>query len=134
MRLTSTVRAQPSSNWSAGWNAELAIATPALLIRMSIPPAHSTVAVDETRQLVGRRHVADHPERRLVAVNGADLVDHDGHGPVLEIGDDHPGTLVGEQVRRRPAHAARGAGDDRPLAGDRAGQRAQLGVGHGRIS
>src|SRR5690606_16833355 len=43
-------------------------------------------------------------------------------GREIEVGDRDLGAFAGKEQRRRAAHAARGAGDDRDTAGDGAGE------------
>ena len=70
-------------------------------------------------------HVGDEVVRRVAAVHLADLVDHGQHSLGIEIDHGDACALVGEQVRRRPTHARRSAGDEHALAGDRPGQGGQ---------
>ena len=47
---------------------------------------------------------------------GADLVGHDGEAVLVDVGQHHPGSLVGEQARRGGADAPSAARDQRDLA------------------
>ena len=78
--------------------------------------------VHQRPQLIRFGDVGDDPDRGVVAVRTADLVDDGVDAVALEIDDRDPGALVGEQLGGRPAHPAGGAGDQGPLAGDRSGQ------------
>ena len=71
-------------------------------------------------------HIDDEPGR--LPAGRRDLVDHGLHTVRAEIDDRDPRPLVGEQVRRRPTHAARRPGDDHPPSGHRTGQCAQPGA------
>ena len=64
--------------------------------------------------------VALDPQGPIVAVHRTDLVDDGGHTVGAEVGDHHTRPLVGEEVCGGAAHPARGSGDDRDLALDRA--------------
>ena len=84
--------------------------------------------VDQAVELRRIAHIGDEPGR--LPAGRRDLVDHGLHTVRAEIDDRDPRPLVGEQVRRRAAHAARGARHDCGLAGDRPGQLRQSGLGH----
>ena len=84
--------------------------------------------VDQAMELRRVAHIGDEPGR--LPAGRRDLVDHGLHTVRAEVDDRDPRTLVGEQVRRRAAHAARGARHDCGLAGDRPGQLRQSGLGH----
>jgi hypothetical protein len=82
-------------------------------------------ALDERPELVQLRHVTDDAERGSVAVHRPDLVDDGGDARLADVGHHDTCPFVGEQVRRGPAHAAGGAGDDRHPARDRSRQSAE---------
>ena len=97
-------------------------ATPALLTRMSRPPKPPTTVVHQPVQLPEVGDVGDDAEGRVLAVGLLDLLHHGVDAVLAEVDHRDPGALVGEQVGGRPAHAAGGTGDERPLAVDRSGQ------------
>ncbi len=74
---------------------------------------------DQRRQLRRVGHVAHHADHTPGTVDRADLVDDGPNALNAEIGDAHLGALVGEKVSSRPAHAARGSGDDHGPSGHR---------------
>ena len=53
--------------------------------------------------------------KRGLAAGLRDEVDGLRAGRLAVLGDDHPGTLRGEQLRGHAAHPAAAAGDDRDL-------------------
>ena len=87
-----------------------------------MPPRRSTTVSTRRRSSSRFADVGDDAERGIGAVGVGDLVDDGIDGVLAEVDDGDAGTLVGEQVGRRPAHAAGCAGDDGPPAGDRSGQ------------
>ena len=83
---------------------------PALLTRMSIPPARCTTSATAAsiEALLGDVE----PDRERAA---ADLVGQCRGLGLEQVGHDHPRTLVGVAAADRGADAARPAGDDRDL-------------------
>ena len=89
------------------------------------PPRLRHRGVDQLPQLARVAHVAHSADRRIRTVDGADLVDHGCDPALTEVCNDHPGALVGEEMRRCAAHPTGRTRDDRGPSGDRSGQRSE---------
>ncbi len=113
LRLTATSRSNVASSQSAS---SVGLGLDRGHVGGAVEAAVSCPRLRDRRLDVGRlRHVGAH-EHRLAAV-AADQLDGLLAAVVGDVGDDDPGAGRGEGQRRRAAHAAGGAGDQRDLAG-----------------
>ena len=105
-------RESPSASMANG----AGCTSPALFTRMSIGPSASRTS-STTRATPSRSDTSStHP----CAVPPASVIsfDHGLHAVLAEVDDGHLGALIGEQVRRRAAHAAGRSGHDCDASAD----------------
>ena len=133
VRLTAIVRSQLATKSPSACSLNVGRADPGIVHEDVDAAERRHHVVDEPADLLQVADVAHQPHRGVGAVGVGDLGDHGVDAVAADVDDGDAGALIGEQVRRRPAHPARRAGDQGATPGDRARQRCEPRV-HGLIS